>query len=465
MVPETPEHEDTRTMNAERSSFRNDFTWGAAAAAYQIEGAWDTDGKGPSIWDVFSHTPGKVFRNQTGDIACDHYHRYRDDVRLMSELGLQAYRMSISWPRIVPEGTGKINATGLDFYDKLVDELLAAGVDPWVTLYHWDLPYALYLRGGWLNREIADWFAEYATVIVDRLSDRVTHWMTINEIQNFCTLGHLHGTHAPGLKLPMSEILIAAHNVLLAHGKSIGILRARSKKPVTIGWAPAGFASVPVSDTAADIEAARESMLGNHKNAWGNAWFIDPAVLGTYPEATIPDGARMPPIKSGDMETICQPLDFFGVNVYFGTYWKAGANGPEEVANYDGFPMTRYNWTVLPEAMYWGSKFYYDRYELPLVITENGVSLTDWVSVDGKVHDPQRIDYLTRYLRELKKAAADGVDVRGYFHWSFMDNFEWSEGYKERFGLVYIDFPTQQRIPKDSAAWYKGVIETNGSNL
>ncbi len=449
-------------------SFPDGFVWGAAAASYQIEGAANKDGKGLSVWDMMCRDPGRIAAGNTGDIACDHYHRYEEDTRLMGDLGLQAYRLSISWPRVLPEGTGKINQKGLTFYDRLIDSLLENNVTPWVTLFHWDFPYALYCRGGWLNRDSADWFAEYAGVIVEKLSDRVGHWMTQNEPQCYIGLGHQSGEHAPGLKLGFSDILLVAHHSLLAHGKAVQVIRAHAKTTPKIGAAPVGMVKIPFSNTLGDIDAARKTMFSiTAKSCWNKTWFADPMVLGSYPD----DGlklfsAEMPEIKNGDMETICQPLDFYGANIYQGQRVRANSDGTSKKMPCPiGPPLTTMGWEVIPEALYWGPRFLYERYNLPIVVTENGMANTDWVHVDGKVHDPQRIDFLTRYLREYHRAIADGVKVEGYFLWSIMDNFEWAHGYKQRFGIIHVDYTTGKRTLKDSARWYKNVIANNGSTL
>jgi len=449
-------------------AFPKDFVWGAAAASYQIEGGAYDDGKGLSVWDMMCRWQGKIWQGNTGEISCDHYHLYKEDARLMGEIGLKAYRMSISWARVLPQGAGKINDKGLDFYDKLVDELLKHNVDPWVTLFHWDYPYALFCRGGWLNRDSADWFAEYASVIVDKLSDRVSHWMTQNEIQCYIGSGHHVGDHAPGLKLAFSDVLLAAHHSLLAHGKAVQVIRERAKVKPIIGAAPVGYTYYPVTDSEDDVNAARKIMFSVlQKNCWNNTWFADPMILGKYPE----DGLllfknELPDIQDDDMKTICQPLDFYGVNIYHGQAVQATANGNYEIVKEpDGPALTTMIWRVTPEALYWGPRFIYERYKLPVVVTENGMANCDWVHLDGKVHDPQRIDFLKRYLRELKRAIADGVDAKGYFLWTIMDNFEWAFGYRQRFGITYVDFDSKKRILKDSAYWYKNVIESNGDIL
>jgi len=449
-------------------SFPEKFIWGAAAASYQIEGAWDEDGKGLSVWDMLTRQPGRIWENHDGRTACDHYHRYAEDVGLMREIGLKAYRLSISWPRVLPNGVGKVNEAGLDFYDRLVDALLAQGIEPWVTLFHWDFPYELYLRGGWLNPESSRWFAEYTTAVVDRLSDRVAHWMTLNEPQCFIGLGHQNGEHAPGVKLALPEVLLAAHNALLSHGRAVQVIRARARRQASIGWAPVGMVYYPLSDSPEDIEAARRATYGvGGDGVWNNTWWGDPVVLGHYPEEGLRAyGSAVPRFRESDFEVIGQPLDFYGCNTYSGVGTQAGPEGkPVHPAYPPGFPHTLFLWKQTPEALYWGPKFLAERYQLPIVITENGLSNPDWVGLDGKVHDGARIDFLHRYLRELKRAIDDGVDVRGYFAWSILDNFEWAEGYKHRFGLIHVDYATQKRTLKDSAYWYREVIGNNGAGL
>jgi len=449
-------------------SFPEDFIWGAAAASYQIEGGAYDNGKGLSVWDMMCKQPDKIWEGNTGDVSCDHYHRYQEDARLMGEIGLKAYRLSVSWPRVLPEGVGKVNDKGLAFYDRLVDALLENGVQPWVTLFHWDYPYDLYRRGGWLNRDSSDWFAEYTGVIVDKLSDRVSHWMTLNEPQVFIDVGHRTGRHAPGLQLGFRDVLTAAHNSLLAHGKSVQVIRARARKKPVIGAAPVGVTVIPAADSPQNIETARRRMFSvQGKNCMNNTWFADPMVLGNYPE----DGLKLfeselPEFPDSDMQTICQPLDFYGANIYRGDIVRAaGDGGYELVTGPDGPALTTMEWRITPEALYWGPCFLFERYKLPIVITENGMANCDWIHTDGKVHDPQRIDYLTRYLREFRRAIDDGVDGRGYFIWTIMDNFEWAFGYKQRFGIIYIDFATGKRTLKDSAYWYRDVIASNGKIL
>ncbi len=450
--------------------FREDFVWGAATSAYQIEGAFGEDGKGMDIWDVFCREPERVYEGHTGDVACDHYHRYRDDVAMMKEMGLKAYRFSINWARVLPEGTGKVNEQGIAFYSRLIDALLEAGIEPYITLYHWELPYELYKRGGWMNEEIVEWFGQYAALIAERFSDRVTHFFTLNEPQCFVGLGFLTGVHAPGLKAPLRDTFQMAHNAMKAHGRAVQMLRAHAKRPIMIGYAPTSGMTYPATNRPEDIEAARKSLftLPEPSNwTWNVSWWSDPVILGKYPEEGLElYGPWLPKITDEDMRLISQPIDFYGQNIYNGKCVRMGSDGKPELVSRDaGFPRTANNWPVTPECLYWGPRFLYERYQKPIYITENGVSCHDVVSLDGKVHDPNRIDFLSRYLGALKRAATDGVDIRGYFQWSLMDNFEWNFGYLERFGLVYVDFATQKRIRKDSAYWYRDLIAENAKGL
>ncbi|MEO7600506.1 MAG: GH1 family beta-glucosidase [Opitutus sp.] len=451
-------------------SFPKSFTWGAAAAAYQIEGAWDTDGRGPSVWDVFSQQPGKVFDNHNGNVACDHYHRWREDIALMKEGGLQAYRMSLAWPRIQPTGTGKINASGLAFYDRLIDGLLDAGITPWVTLYHWDLPQALQQRGGFLNRDVVEWFGDYATIVADRLGDRVKHWMTFNEPPVVMGLGYHEGMFAPGLKLPFADCLLGAHHLLMAHGRAVQALRSGCNGQVKIAIAHTSRERIPATESQADIEAARSDYFASTTKAmWNLSWWADPVVFGKYPEDGVNEfGADMPKISAGDMKLISQKTDFIAYNCYSGWQVKAGANGPEKVPGGWGIGNARGTlpWLeVAPSAPYWAARFQTERYKLPLVFSENGYCNTDFVHLDGKVHDPQRIDFVRRYLRGIQRAVDEGIPVAGYFYWSILDNFEWAEGYKDRFGLIHVDYQTQKRTPKDSFYWYRDTIADRGASL
>lgn len=449
-------------------TFSLDMTWGAAAAAYQIEGAGKQDGRGLDIWDMLARTPGKIEDGHNGDVGTDHYNRLDTDLDLFKAIGLQAYRFSIAWPRIFPEGTGSVNEAGLDFYDRLVDGLLQRNITPWATLFHWDFPYALYCRGGWLNRDVVEWFGDYTSVVADRLGDRIKHWMPQNEPQCFVGLGHGGGGHAPGLSLHWPELLRIAHHALLAHGGAVQLLREKVPGAV-VGTAPVACVKIPVEETEANIRAAREGTMAiTEKTLWSTTWFSDAMVLGTYPE----DGLALfeadleGVIQDGDMARICQPLDFFGYNIYNGQRVNVGEDGTAVSAKATpGHPATTMHWRMEPSCMYWSSKWFYERYKLPIVITENGLANNDWVHLDGSVHDSQRIDFTQRYLLDLHRAVAEGVPVIGYFHWSVMDNYEWCLGYNRRFGLIHVDYASLDRTLKDSAHWYRGVIESNGGCL
>ena len=450
--------------------FAKDFVWGAATSAYQIEGAAQGSGKGLHIWDVYTKEPGHVYKGHNGDTACDHYHRFREDIKIMKEIGLKAYRFSIDWSRILPEGYGRVNEEGAAFYNELIDELLSNGIEPYITLYHWELPYEIYKRGGWMNPDIVEWFGNYARLAAQRFSDRVKYFFTLNEPQCFVGLGFLTGEHAPGIKAPLRDTFEMAHNALKAHGRAVQMLRQYGKQPLVVGYAPTCSMCYPETERPEDAEAAREmlfSMQQDDRNwAWNVAWWSDPVLLGHYPE----EGLKryepyLPRITDEDMKLISEPIDIYGQNIYNGRCIRMGADGkPEDVERYEGFPQTAVGWPVTPECLYWGPKFLYERYRKPMYITENGIACNDVVSLDGKVHDPQRIDFLARYLHELKRAA-DEIDVRGYFQWSLLDNFEWEKGYAGRFGLVYTEFLSQKRILKDSAYWYRDVIQTNGNKL
>ncbi len=451
-------------------AFAKDFVWGAATSAYQIEGAVNTGGKGRHIWDIYTDEPGHVFEGHTGKTACDHYHRFREDVKLMKEIGLKGYRFSVDWSRVLPDGFGCVNEEGIAFYNSLIDELLEYDIEPYITLYHWELPYEIYKRGGWMNPQIVEWFGEYARLAAERFSDRVTHFFTLNEPQCFVGLGFLTGEHAPGLKSPLCDTFAMAHNVLKAHGRAVQKLRQYGKQKITIGYAPTCGMCYPETDKPEDIKAARQALFAMNQDdrnwTWNVSWWSDPVLLGHYPE----EGLRryekyLPKITEEDMKLIAEPIDVYGQNIYNGRCVRMGMDGkPEDVRRCEGFPKTAIDWPVTPEALYWGPKFLYERYQKPIYITENGLSCHDVLSIDGKVHDPNRIDFLARYLHELKRAAGE-IDLRGYFQWSLMDNFEWAKGYSERFGLIYVDFKTQERILKDSAYWYRNMIQNNGEKL
>lgn len=455
--------------------FPKNFCWGAATASYQIEGGWDLDGKGPSIWDEFSHTPGKVKNNDNGDIACDHIHRFREDVQLMKKLGLKVYRFSFSWPRILPDGTGKVNEAGVKFYSDLIDELLANGIQPYATLYHWDLPLRLMEKGGWSNPDSADWFAEYTALIADRFGDRLKNYFTFNEISVFIK-GIVTGVHAPGLQMTPDYYVKAYHNILRAHGRAVKVLREKVAD-AKVGVAPAFLPYIP--KTEADVAACRKNVFAVKRIIDGApnkpietffnciSMFLDPIVFGAYPA----DGLaviekHLPAGWEKDMEEISAPIDFIGFNTYQGrVVTDDGSGGINMVPMKVGYARTAIDWPVNPECLYWSPTYLWERYKKPIYVTENGLSSHDWISLDGKVHDMSRIDYLNRHLLQLEKAIDDGADVRGYFQWSLMDNFEWARGYYDRFGLIYVDYPTGQRTIKDSGYWYRQVIDTNGKKL
>ncbi len=446
--------------------FKKDFVWGAATSSYQIEGAYDTDGRGLSVWDVFSHNPGRVHRGETGDVACDHYNRYKEDVKLMKELGIKAYRFSMSWTRLFPSGTGEFNEKGAQFYSDLIDELLANGIEPYITLFHWDYPYELHKLGGWLNPDSVKWFADYAAKVVELYSDRAVNFITFNEPQCFIGSGYLMGNHAPGLRSTYKDIFQMCHNVLKAHGAAVKAMREAAKQPIRIGFAPTSTPNYPAEETPENIEAVRKQMFScepaDGRNVmWNVSWWSDPVILGRYPE----DGLKLykdylPEITEEDMKLINQPLDFYAQNIYNGKEMRLDENGNLQLVPRElGSSKTSMYWSISPKCIRWGARFLYERYKLPIFISENGMASNDWVALDGKVHDQSRIDFVTRYLNELEKAADDGADIGGYFLWSLMDNFEWECGYGERFGLIYVDYLTQKRIPKDSFYWYKKWIE------
>lgn len=445
-------------------AFPEGFVWGVATAAYQIEGAHDEDGRGPSIWDTFCRQPGKIENGDTGDVAADHYHRWPEDVRLMAELGLQAYRFSISWPRILPEGKGKVNPAGLDFYSRLVDALLAHDIQPFVTLYHWDLPQALQDQGGWANRDTARYFAEYAHLVARRLGDRVTHWITHNEPLVVVAAGHLQGIHAPGIQDPMVAFRVA-HHLLLSHGYAVEAIRDEvpsSQVGITLNLTPIH----PASESEADQQAARRL------DGLTNRMFLDPVLKGRYPEDVLDLlGPLFPPTEPDEMSRIAAPLDFLGVNYYTRAVIRHDPNSLLFQIGWVQPQGSEYSemWEIYPPGIYeiltrvWTD--YGQGPDAPLralYITENGIPVPDMPDAEGKVHDPRRIRYLRDHLIQVHRAIAEGVPLRGYFVWSLLDNFEWAYGYRMRFGLVYVDYQTQKRTIKDSGRWYTEVIHENG---
>lgn len=447
-----------------RFRFPAGFWWGASTAAYQIEGSTDADGRAPSIWDTFAAIPGRIAGGDTGETACDHYSRYADDVRLMAELGLTAYRFSVAWPRVVPDPDGKPNPRGLDFYDRLVDELLAAEIRPTATLYHWDLPQALEDRGGWAARETAARFLEYASAVANRLGDRVAMWNTLNEPWCSAFLGYGAGMHAPG-RTSYADALAATHHLLLAHGRAAEMLRARCPHAQVSIALNAGTVR-PASSAPADHDAARmiDGML--------NRLFLDPLLRGEYPADVVADTAWASDwsfVRDGDLAEISQPLDAIGVNYYQPDVVAAGS-GPSLPYPTRGRvtwqplpgPVTGMGWAIDPSGLHeMLVRITRDYGPIPLYVTENGAAFDDRVTC-GRVHDPGRIGYLRSHLEAAHRALADGVDLRGYFAWSLLDNFEWAFGYGKRFGLIRVDYRTQERTPKDSAFWYRDVIAAGG---
>ncbi len=437
-------------------AFPDRFAWGVATAAYQIEGAAAQDGRGPSVWDTFVRQPGKIRDGHTGDVATDHYHRWAEDVALMKDLGLDAYRFSIAWPRIQPAGNGEPNHAGLDFYDRLTDALLAAGIKPVPTLYHWDLPQPIEDAGGWLSRDTAHRFASYAQIMATRLSDRVGQWITLNEPFVVTAYGYALGIHAPGKSL-MLDALPTVHYQLLGHGLANQALRAAGAAEVMItnNYSPAW----PASSSAADIEAAAAY------DVLQNRIFTDPILLGEYPDLSAYGigEAGLPCIADGDLAVISAPVDGLGVNYYSPTRLAALPDSPLpfQMQPIPGYQTTAFGWPVIPAGLSELLGLLHERYGdrlPPVYITENGCSQDDKPSPDGTVSDPGRIEYLDGHLRAVLDAIAAGVDVRGYFQWTLVDNFEWSEGYHQRFGLVYLDLETRNRTPKASYAWYKNLI-------
>jgi beta-glucosidase len=447
-------------------TFPPDFLWGTATSAYQIEGATRVHGRGPSIWDQFAATPGATYQGETGDIAADHYHRMEEDVALMHKLGLGAYRFSIAWPRVLPEGTGAINARGLDFYDRLVDTLLAHNITPLVTLYHWDLPLALHERGGWLNRDTALAFADYAEVVARRLGDRVNWWLTHNEPWCAAFLGYGIGVHAPGIR-DMRAAFLAGHHLLLSHGLALPRLRAHTSKTAQLGITLNLGPIYPEDNRSETLQAARRA------DAFVNRWFLDPIFSASYPEDLFADLAiALPPLESDDLACIATPIDFLGINYYSRKVVRAPREahpvhiprGFEEVAQVPGASYTQMGagWEVYPPGLTdLLVRVQRDYAPQAIVVTENGAAFEDNWDGNGTVSDPQRLSYIREHIYALERALTQGVSLRGYFLWSLLDNFEWSEGYSKRFGMVYLDYPTQRRIVKESGRWYAEFVSSH----
>lgn len=447
-------------------TFPKDFLWGVATSSYQIEGAWDEDGKGESIWDRFSHTPGKIKDGSTGDIACDHYHRWADDIELMKSLNVQSYRFSIAWPRILPQGRGQVNPAGLDFYSRLIDGLLEAGITPFVTLYHWDLPQALQEQGGWPARTTAQAFVEYVDVVTQNLGDRVNHWITHNEPWVIAFLGHQTGIHAPGWQ-NWPAALQTSHHLLLSHGWAVPVIRQNSPQAdvgITLNFTP----GIPASPSAADLNAAR------HHDGYSHRWFLDPLYGRHYPADMVADYIELgylPPegmsfVQDGDLQAIATLTDFLGVNYYTREVIRdeqAANNVPQSTFPAPKSEWTEMGWEVYPQGLYDLLNRLHFEYRPPrMYITENGASYSDGPNSSGQIQDRRRLAYYRQHLAAAHRAIQNGVPLVGYFGWSLMDNFEWAEGYTQRFGLVWVDYDTQQRTPKDSALWYKQVIAQNG---
>ena len=450
--------------------FKKDFVWGAAASAYQVEGGAYEDGKGLSVWDEFCRQPGRIYEGHTGDVACDQYHRFKEDVALMAEMGLKAYRFSLSWTRILPDGCGRVEKRGVQYYRNLIAELKKYNIAPYVTLFHWDYPAALMRRGGWLNPDSPRWFEEYVRVVAEELGDCVKDFFTFNEPEMMFGNTFVTTNLAPGYRMADGDVIRMIHNMLLAHGRAVQVLR-KMIPGVRVGVVLCSDPAIPEHDDPASIAAAEKFYFKAGDDieslSFGLSWYSDPMMLGAYPEDGLRNfGQYLPSGWQEDMKTICQPLDYYGHNVYSGAPVRLNENGdavPRERPI--GYPKTALGWAIDPESLYWGPYFWYKRYKTPVILTENGLSCHDAVSLDGKAHDPNRIDYLNRYLLQLRRAAEDGVDILGYFQWSLLDNFEWAKGYAERFGIVYVDYETQRRIRKDSSYWYQHVIETNGESL
>ena len=436
-------------------AFSKDFLWGAASAAHQVEGAYLEDGKTLNIWDVFAE--GHVLMGDDGKVACDHYHRFKEDVALMKEIGLKSYRFSISWARIFPDDSGKVNEKGLQFYKDLVDELVKAGIVPMCTLYHWDLPMWVHEKGGWTKEENVEYFVQYAGACVEALSDKIEYWLTFNEPECFVLAGYRTGGHAPFLKLPDEEVDKVTRNVMLAHGKAVMKMREVAKRPIKISTAQATWHESPEVETPEEIERARAINFDSDDRGIC-AWWADPVYLGKRQAGTNY-------LSDEDLKIINQPLDFYAYNLYNASGYGAPNQRVPNHRAYPGYPRTAMDWPITPEGLYWAARFCHERYGLPLMVTENGMANVDFKMMDGKVHDPQRIDFVRRYLLGYKRAADEGIPLLGYQYWSIMDNFEWAFGYNRRFGLIYVDYVTQERTLKDSAYFYSEVLKTNGENL
>jgi len=449
-----------RDMELRKASFPKGFLWGTATASYQVEGATMAEGRGPSIWDIFSHTPGKVANNDNGDFAVDEFHRYKEDIHLLQELGVKTFRFSVAWPRVFPTGKGQPNPLGLGFYDRFVDELLKVGIQPYCTLYHWDLPQSLQEEGGWQNRDTAKHFADYAGYMSCQLSDRVQHFMTLNEISTFTSHGYKEGTHAPGLMLNDRDFAQVNHHALLAHGLGVQAIRSAAKPGTQVGLAENPIATTPVIDSPANIAAARRALREE------NAPYLTAIMEGRYTDTYLTAlGANRPSFTEAEMKIIASPVDFVGLNIYQPTYVVVDdtPSSYQLVVPSATYPRMLSPWlTIGPECLYWIPRLVSEVWNVKaLYITENGASAADALNETGHVMDIDRVMYLRNYLGQLQKAVSEGVPVKGYFVWSLLDNYEWADGYGKRFGLVYVDFATQKRTPKLSAKFYRNVIQNN----
>lgn len=441
-------------------TFPADFLWGSATASYQVEGAYQEGGRGVSIWDTFSHTPGKVHGGDTGDVADDFYHRYRDDIRLMKDLGLKTFRFSVAWPRIFPNATGAPNQAGIDFYQRMVDAVLEAGIQPFCTLYHWDLPQVLQDKGGWENKDTAKAFADYAGFTAGKLADRVKHFMTMNEMRTFVEVGNKEGRHAPGLTLPPGRLAQLTHYVVLGHGMAVQAIRAHTPAGTKVGLADNPVAITPVLEDEEQIAAARKAFREE------NAMYLTVLNEGRYTDLYLKRlGADAPKFTTEELRIIASPIDFIGLNVYQPAYVRADSSerGYSLVPQPASYPTMYSPWlSIGPEGLYWTTKLVHDLWHTrELYITENGCSSSDTIASDGHVYDTDRVMFLRNYMSQLQRAISDGVPVKGYFLWSLLDNFEWADGYDKRFGIVYVDFATQKRTPKLSAEFYKEVVKNN----
>ena len=440
-------------------SFPSRFVWGVATAAPQIEGATDVDGRGESIWDHFAATPGNVINGDTPSVACDHYHRYPADFALMRRLGIQHHRLSIAWPRIFPTGAGSVNTRGLDFYQRLIDAMLERGITPWVTLYHWDLPQSLEDQGGWRVRSTSEAFGNFAQTVVRALGDRVKNWITLNEIPCFIGLSYGRGIHAPGAREDPAVVNQAYHHALLAHGRGVAAVREFGGRGARVGLVHNPDVPIPVTETADDIQAAEKLF------AHANAHTLAPMYLGRYPTSYLrANGADRPKVARGDLQLISQPTDFLGLNVYSGNFVRADRRGRPEILTLPGnYPRADLTWlNHAPQSIYWALRHTQTLYgPKALYVTENGAGYEDQPNAQGEIIDLHRRDYVRNHLIAVHRAIEDGLPVRGYFLWSFLDNFEWAEGYVKRFGIVYNDFKTQRRTPKLSAYWYAKVVAAN----